>query len=160
MKKIGINNTYMLGLSQDEWLIILAVLLMVGVYVIITMKRKYRIHREKAKAALRKEVEAEPVNALDKSVTDAAPDVIGYPKPAGKGVKNIVPDDSMVSTYYKNAADTVPMQYSKLPIGACPYSKPHSVALPIANVPMCMASEEGNNMFLGGGPLVGVPSSI
>ena len=137
-------------LTQDEWLIILVVGLMAGVYVIITLKRNYTAyHDRKARLEQADKVVVEPkTNALAKAVTDAAPDVIGYPKPAGKGVKNVVPDDDMIAKYYNEGTECVPMQYPKLPIGACPFSKPQSKALPIANVPMCVSTGNGD-MVLG-----------
>jgi hypothetical protein len=76
---------------------------------------------------------------LAKDITDAAPEPIGYPKPSTKGTKQLEPDDNMVDTYYVDAKGGVPINYQRKPVGSCPYSKPMSRDLPLANVPMSMA---------------------
>lgn len=52
-----------------------------------------------------------------------------------------------IDKYFKPAAADVRVDYPKKEIGACPYSKPQSVDLPIANAPMCFA-EADQNMHL------------
>lgn len=45
----------------------------------------------------------------------------------------------MLDTYFLNARQSVPEDYPRKPIGACPYSKPPSTDLPIVNTPMCVS---------------------
>jgi len=74
-------------------------------------------------------------------------DPIYLPEPSGKADKKLEPTKEMIDMYYKNEVSEVPEQYCYKPIGECPHSKPMSTDLPIANVPMCMATQE-NNMRL------------
>jgi len=74
-------------------------------------------------------------------------DPIYLPVPSVKAEKKLEPTPDMVETYYKDNVTDVPEQYCRKPIGACPDSKPMSTDLPIANVPMCMATQS-NNMRL------------
>jgi uncharacterized protein (DUF58 family) len=46
---------------------------------------------------------------------------------------------AMLNNYYQPAAPTVPVDYPRKAIGACPYSKPPSTDLPIVNTPMCVS---------------------
>jgi uncharacterized membrane-anchored protein YhcB (DUF1043 family) len=88
-------------------------------------------------------------NMLDKSITDSYPDELGFPEPAGKGIKNLIPEQSMIDTYYSDITDNgIPINNVKLPIGACPFSRPMSRDLPIANVSMCMATDIKSDMRL------------
>jgi hypothetical protein len=86
-------------------------------------------------------------NMLDKTDTETYPDEIGFPEPSGKGVKQLTPEQSMIDTYYTNATHIdVPLNNKQLPIGSCPFSRPMSKDLPLANVPMCMAVDNDSNM--------------
>ena len=88
-------------------------------------------------------------NMLEKIITDSYPDELGFPEPAGKGVKNLTPEQSMIDTYYTDITyNGIPINNVKLPIGACPFSRPMSRELPIANVSMCMATDEKSDMRL------------
>jgi type II secretory pathway pseudopilin PulG len=133
-------------LSVTEWIVIFAIIALIGLYVVplIIQNRALAQAESAAKSRAREAAACRKTNVLKKTVTEAAPDTLGYPEPAGKGVKNLTPDDAMVATYYKDGNECVPMQYPKLSIGACPYSKPMSTDLPLANVPMCMATRNEN----------------
>ena len=87
-------------------------------------------------------------NLLDKNVTEQYPDELGFPEPSGKGVRNLEPEPSMIDTYYKDANSDIPINNKQLPIGACPYSRPMSRDLPVANAPMCMATRDDSDMRL------------
>ena len=87
-------------------------------------------------------------NILDKTSTDVYPDEIGFPEPAGKGVRNLTPEPSMISKYYTDSHNAVPLNNAQMPIGACPISRPMSRDLPVANAPMCMAVREDSDMRL------------
>lgn len=50
----------------------------------------------------------------------------------------------MLDAHYQAARETVPENYPRKEIGACPYSKPPSTDLPMANVPMCIAVQTDN----------------
>jgi hypothetical protein len=50
----------------------------------------------------------------------------------------------MLDGYYVPAKDVVPEDYPRKIMGECPYSKPPSTDLPIANVPLCMAVRPQN----------------
>ncbi len=47
-----------------------------------------------------------------------------------------------LNTFYENARDVVPEDYPRKLIGECPYSKPPSTSLPLANTPMCITARE------------------
>lgn len=47
---------------------------------------------------------------------------------------------TMLKKQYAPAAPSVPQDYPRKEIGSCPYSKPMSEALPLSNVPMCIAA--------------------
>lgn len=87
-------------------------------------------------------------NLLDKSITETYPDEIGFPEPAGKGVKNITPEPDMIAKYYTSTQNDVPLNNALRPIGACPISRPMSRDLPVANAPMCMATRDDSDMRL------------
>ncbi len=74
-------------------------------------------------------------------------ETIGRPRKAGKADKQIEPEQSMISKYYTNALENVPRQYCQKPIGACPVSKAMSSALPVGNIPMCMAKSSPTMML-------------
>jgi hypothetical protein len=46
-----------------------------------------------------------------------------------------------LDSYYQSAKEKVDLDFPPKKIGCCPFSKPLSKDLPIANVPMCYASE-------------------
>lgn len=52
-----------------------------------------------------------------------------------------IQSQKMLDTHFVQAEPTVPEDYPLKQVGACPYSKPLSRDLPLANVPMCWASE-------------------
>lgn len=54
-----------------------------------------------------------------------------------------------LAQFYKPAQDCVAEDHPRREIGACPESKAMSSALPITNVPLCVA-RQGDNMLLGG----------
>ena len=87
-------------------------------------------------------------NLLDKELTEVEPDELGFPEPAGKGVRQLEPEQSMIDKYYTNQSQDVPMNNKKLPIGSCPISRQMSRDLPVANAPMCMAIREDSDMRL------------
>jgi hypothetical protein len=136
------------NLTFNEWTVLLGVLLLVALYVIPQMMREYKIDKrrkaEELESRKNKKCEAPVENALAKEVTDAARDSIGYPMPSGKGVKDIIPDDEMINKYYVPAPDSIPIDYARKPVGACPHSKPMSMDLPIANVPLCVATSSAD----------------
>ena len=74
-------------------------------------------------------------------------ELIGRPRKAGKADKKLEPSKEMISKYYQKALDNVPQQYCQKPIGACPVSKAMSSALPVGNVPMCMAKTSDTMML-------------
>lgn len=87
-------------------------------------------------------------NFLDTELTNAEPDELGFPEPAGKGVRQLEPEKNMIDKYYTNQSQDVPINNKKLPIGACPISRQMSRDLPVANAPMCMAVREDSDMRL------------
>jgi len=58
---------------------------------------------------------------------------------------------SMLNTQFgaTQAIPSVPEDYPRKKIGACPYSRPMSAPLPMSNIPMCMAIQS-DNMYLAG----------
>jgi|UniRef100_A0A6C0KUJ6 hypothetical protein len=52
-----------------------------------------------------------------------------------------------IDTYFKPPTPCIPIDYPTKEIGECPYSKPMSMDLPIANTMMCFAKEK-KNMYL------------
>ena len=50
----------------------------------------------------------------------------------------------MLDTHFKEAEDTVPVDFPPKPIGVCPHSKPQSFDLPVADIPMCVAASSGS----------------
>lgn len=52
--------------------------------------------------------------------------------------------DAQYEQVQSQARVTVPENYPRKPIGACPYSKPQSMDLPLGNVPMCVAVRAEN----------------
>ena len=88
-------------------------------------------------------------NMLDKDITDSYDDELGFPEPAGKGIKNITPDESLIRKYYSEpSTNEVPLNNKQLPIGTCAISKPMSRDLPVANAPMCLARQNNSDMRL------------
>lgn len=79
-------------------------------------------------------------------------DLLKLPQPAEKANRRPLPEPEMVAYYYEGtqASEYVPGDHCYKPIGQCPDSKPMSTDLPIANVPMCVAtlSGPGDNMRL------------
>ena len=61
--------------------------------------------------------------------------------------KNAIIDKQMLDSHYKNAGP-VYIEYPRKPIGDCPYSKPPSTDLPMADVPQCMAASSSFDMYL------------
>lgn len=59
-----------------------------------------------------------------------------------------IQSQKMLDTHFIAAQPVVPDDHPLKPIGSCPYSKPLSQDLPMANVPMCMAAT-AQNMRLG-----------
>ena len=53
-----------------------------------------------------------------------------------------------IDKYFKMPTSCIPIDYPVKKIGDCPYSKPQSIDLPIAQVPMCFANKSENNMYL------------
>lgn len=53
-----------------------------------------------------------------------------------------------LATYYEPARDAIPIDYPRRPVGACPYSKPPSTDLPLADIPLCL-SQRSPDMRLG-----------
>lgn len=45
-----------------------------------------------------------------------------------------------LDTFFQNARQTVPEDYPRKLIGECPYSKPPSTSLPMADQPMCIVA--------------------
>lgn len=135
----------MLDLSLNEWAVLIGIVVIVVFFVIPQILREQNIQFEKPKPP---HYDENLDNALAKVITDAAVDPIGYPKPAGKGLKSLTPSEEMIAKYYTNSSDgEVPRQNPLLPIGACPFSKEMSTDLPMANVPMSMA-QSSNTMRL------------
>lgn len=54
--------------------------------------------------------------------------------------KKIEEPKSGLDDYYQPAKEKVDLDYPPKNIGCCPFSKPMSKDLPIANVPMCYAA--------------------
>lgn len=48
--------------------------------------------------------------------------------------------EAALNTFFTNARNVVPEDYPRKLVGECPYSKPPSTSLPIANQPMCIAA--------------------
>lgn len=61
-----------------------------------------------------------------------------------------IESQKMLDTHFIEAQPVVPDDHPLKEIGACPYSKPLSKDLPMANVPMCLAVT-AQNMRLGSG---------
>lgn len=49
---------------------------------------------------------------------------------------------SMLDQQFQPAPDTIPVNYPRKPIGACPYAKAPSTALRMADTPMCVSVQE------------------
>jgi hypothetical protein len=57
------------------------------------------------------------------------------------------PSNPNLDKYFIEAKEEIPVDYDIKQVGDCPYSKPMSKDLPLANIPMCMAvSEENMNL--------------
>jgi len=52
-----------------------------------------------------------------------------------------------INKFFKMPTQCVPIDYPTKKIGECPYSKPPSKDIPVANAPMCFA-EKNDNMYL------------
>ena len=87
-------------------------------------------------------------NLLDKELTEVEPDELVFPEHAGKGVRQLEPEQHMIDKYYTNQNQDVPINNKRLPIGECPISRPMSRDLPVANAPMCMAVRDDSDMRL------------
>jgi len=77
-------------------------------------------------------------------------DPIYLPKISTASEKKLEPDADMISKYYENTqikSDVYGRDDYVKPLGQCPFSKPMSTALPMANVPMSMAQRQ-DNMYL------------
>jgi len=57
------------------------------------------------------------------------------------------PEEVMLQTYYTPATEKVALDYPPLDVECCPFSKPLSKDLPIANIPMCYASNANTHLF-------------
>ena len=142
----------------------IAVLCAIVIFVLGIFIYKYYKNLEYAKEVERQTLEAQLMkqtnmqgklvdtvvgpNLLDKTVTEQYPDELGFPEPAGKGVRNLEPEPDMIDKYYRDTNNGVPINNKQLPIGACPFSRPMSRDLPVANAPMCMATSETSDMRL------------
>jgi hypothetical protein len=142
----------------------IAVLCAIVIFVLGIFIYKYYKNLEYAKEVERQTLEAQLMkqtnmqgklvdtvvgpNLLDKTVTEQYPDELGFPEPSGKGVRHLEPEPAMIDKYYKDTNINVPVNNKKLPIGACPFSRPMSRDLPVANVPMCMATRDDSDMRL------------
>ncbi len=49
---------------------------------------------------------------------------------------------AMLDSQFQPVSDTVPVNYPKKPIGACPYAKPPSTALRLTDTPMCVSVQQ------------------
>lgn len=58
-------------------------------------------------------------------------------------------DKRMLDAHYVAARSAIPVDYPIKPIGSCPFSKPLSEDLPLADIPMCMAAKASSDMHLG-----------
>ena len=107
--------------------------------------KRYRVQEQQAKAPVDELIvykrDKATGHVYNPKVREA--ELIGRAQTAGKADKCVQPDANMISTYYVNASTNVPTHFIRKPIGACPDSKPMSKALPVGNVPMCMAKTSG-----------------
>ena len=142
---------------------IIVICVFVGV-ILAALAYKYYQNLQFAKEVERQRLEAQQIkqtnmqgdlidtiagpNMLDKNITEQYPDELGFPEPSGKGVRNLEPEPEMIDKFYKDLNSDVPVNNKQLPIGACPYSRPMSRDLPVANAPMCMAMREDSDMRL------------
>jgi hypothetical protein len=55
-------------------------------------------------------------------------------------------DEESLAAFYIPANDGVPEDFPVKPLGECPYSKPLSHDIPLANVPLCLANDSDFNM--------------
>lgn len=53
-----------------------------------------------------------------------------------------------LKTFYKPANSEVPEDYPVQPIGTCPYTKPEVTALPVVDVPRCVAVTASNHKLI------------
>lgn len=147
---------YLNQFTLNEILVIIAVLLIVAYFIVNRLREARRRYYEQQQEQQQQphcssdsdDPKCKNHNALAKEVTTQAPDFIGYPKPAGKGVRELEPEPEMIAMYYKDEVRDVPVQYERRPIGSCPVSKPMSTDLPIANIPMCMLQNNSYDMHL------------
>lgn len=65
-----------------------------------------------------------------------------------KGKIGTEEDQETLSSFYIPGKENVPEDYPLKLLGECPYSKPLSNDLPIANVPLCIANKNDFNMKL------------
>lgn len=75
-----------------------------------------------------------PAPASKPSTTTVVPSSLPLSPMKPEGVDNIPLD-----AYYTPARAKVELDYPPKEIGCCPFSKPQSKDLPIANIPMCYA---------------------
>lgn len=74
---------------------------------------------------------------------------VAAPVPVQKSVVAPAPMADQLAQFYKPAQDCVSEDHPRREIGACPESKAMSSALPITNVPLCVA-RQGDNLRLDG----------
>lgn len=53
-----------------------------------------------------------------------------------------------LKTFYRPASSDVPEDYPVQPIGTCPYTKPEVTALPVVDVPRCVAVTASNHKLI------------
>jgi hypothetical protein len=49
------------------------------------------------------------------------------------------PSGDMLAAHYVPARATVPEDFPRMPVGACPHTKPPSTDLPLRDIPLCVA---------------------
>jgi len=62
--------------------------------------------------------------------------------------QNAQRDREMLESNYQNASDDFPVDFVRRPQGSCPESKQMSRDLPLADVPMCLATMPAYDMHL------------